>query len=104
MRPDDVFGPELTAQVSHDDVLAYVKRMKPRDMPLKSYNDLITILEYLQEDILRTQETLLRREADLAEREQSMQQLEQELHLRRRAVDMVMHGHEPPKSKRFLFF
>ena len=102
MRPDDVFGPELASAVTHDDVLAYVKRMKPRDIPLTSLKDVITILEYVQEDILRTQEAVAQRAAELDKRDAQIAQAEQELSLRQRAVDMLLGKAEP--KRRFAFF
>jgi hypothetical protein len=99
----DAFGPDLTSAVTMDDVVAFVKRTKPSELPPTKYAEIITILEYLKSETMRTHEYNLARAKELDNRAERVEQMEAHLDIRKRAIDLML-GDEPVKPERKFFW
>lgn len=102
----DGFGPDIPPTVTRfEDVLAYVRTMEPVCVAAEALPDVIAILEYTREQVLKMHDKAQEIGKRLDERDADLTRREAALNIRQRAVDMILKDQpEPAPRRRFNFW
>lgn len=99
-NPANVFvdtRPQETITVDYHRVAEQIRALKPRELKTEQLDDVLTLIEWMQEQCLRTHENNLRELAVLDAREKAVSQLEKECALRSRTVRLLQKAVTPEK-------
>lgn len=101
----DGFGPDIPPTVTRfEDVLAYVKTMEPVCVAAEALPDVIAILEYTREQVLKMHAKAVEIGKELDVRDADLTRREVALSIRQRAVDLVLKDQPEPAPRRFYFW
>jgi hypothetical protein len=85
---------EAPEQTTYQQLAAQVRAMHPRALSPQSYDDVLTLIEYLQEETTRQLDELTRRGNEVAQREKELAAAQRTLKLKQRAVDAIVKQRE----------
>jgi hypothetical protein len=75
-------------------IAAQVRAIKPSALTPQSYDDVLTLIEYLHAEIVKRQDELTRRSNELEAKAKQIADLERSLKLKHRAVDQIVKQNE----------
>jgi hypothetical protein len=88
------FGSDDATNVTFETVAAQVKALKPRALTPTQHDDVITLIEYLQDETVRRYDALTRKGNELAEREAAIAAAERAMKVKGRVVEAIVKGRE----------
>jgi predicted acyl esterase len=97
-NPDAVFGGRLDTGVQFSDVIEYVKAMRPSALTTDAMPDVIDILEYTREQVLKLHQETEALSRALQEKQQALLEREAELNVRAKAWRLVR-SETPPRGE-----
>lgn len=101
-NPDAVFGGRLDSGVQLTDVLEYVKTMRPSALTTDALPDVIDILEYTREQVLKIHQETEALSRELQEKQAFLTKREAELSIKLKALRLVEQN-EPATKRRYFW-
>jgi predicted nuclease with TOPRIM domain len=103
MNQPDIFGPDLDeAGVSYQSIAAQIKALKPRNLSQGSLEDVLTMIEWMQQEVSKRDELLTRRGNELEELRAKLDAWENGLRVRQRTVEAVLKAGSAKRSGWFV--
>lgn len=87
-------------QVDYTRVAAHIRDMQPRALEPGQYEDVITLLEYMRDELIQQQNDLAAKTLVIEERERKVAQREKDVTIRGRAVSAVATVVKPRRTWR----
>lgn len=76
-------------QVDYTRVAAHIREMQPRQLEPGQYEDVITLLEYMRDELVQRETELTAKTLIIEKRERDVAQRERDADIKRRALDVV---------------
>lgn len=76
--------------VDYSRIASHIKAMEPRALTADQFTDVVTLIEWMRNEITKQDEALEVREADVAARERAVKQRERDVAIRQRVVGVAM--------------
>lgn len=76
-------------QVDYTRVAAHIRELQPRTLTPGQYEDVITLLEYMRDELVKREQALSEATLVIEDREREVAQREKDVSIRSKAVSMV---------------
>lgn len=87
-QPQQTQGVPL--QVDYSRVAAHIRTLEPKLLEASQYEDVITLLEYMRDELVQRDADLLAKTLVIEKRERDVAQREKDVTLRGKAVDLAV--------------
>jgi hypothetical protein len=98
---DTAFGDgKSPAEVTYHTIASQIREIDPRALTPGSYDDVLTMIEFMRESCIAQHDELDRRQTVLDAREKSLDKREKELKTRSRAVEQILKSNRVGVARR----